>query len=172
MMVLPIHMPPVIVHIHADRRLAFQVLTAFGNGVPLQGASTRVLERDGGSLLVEFHTGGRNLFGRPKTYRTVERVTLSEPSHIEFEGIEVPVSMLRDRFELTSEDGCTRFTYRSTFGVKGWIFGWLLGLLLVRPIMRRLMVEHTAGLKQSIEQRAQRSKVYPQRPCARAGRGR
>ena len=129
MTVIPVHIPLMSVHIHADRRLAFQVITAFGASTG-DGSSSKVLEREGERLLVEFHTPGRDLLGRRRTYRTVEWVTPREPDVIKFEGVEGPLTMLRDRFDLVEEGGCTRLDYRSEFGLAGWVFGWLVSMFV------------------------------------------
>ena len=50
-MILPIRLKPVELHIHADRRLAFQVLTAFGARQEDGGSST-VLKDEGDRKLV------------------------------------------------------------------------------------------------------------------------
>ncbi|MFQ5521233.1 MAG: hypothetical protein ACE5FK_07545, partial [Candidatus Methylomirabilia bacterium] len=126
MWVIPIQMPPVEIHIHADRGLAFQVLTAFGAKQP-GGGSSRVLREEEGRKLVEFHTAMPSSTGGRKVYRTVEWVSLHAPEAIEFEGVEGPLDLLRDRFVLEDAGGCTAFRYESTFGMKGWIFGWLVG---------------------------------------------
>ena len=55
MWVIPVRMEAVETHIHADRRLAFQVLTAFGAGQPDGGSST-VLRDEGHRKLVEFRS--------------------------------------------------------------------------------------------------------------------
>ena len=113
------------IHIHADRRLAFQVLSAFGAGGSSDGATSRILEANpaSGEMLFEFHTPVSGAFGRKVVYRTVERVRLSEPGSIEFEGVEGPFSLPQDRFALEVEEGCTRFRYDSVFGIRGWVFG-------------------------------------------------
>ena len=166
MPVIPVRMPPQEVHIHADRRLAFQVITSFGASQGIEGGASQVLRReDDGRLLVEFHTQGPGLFGRRKFYRTVERVTLHEPERVEFDGVEGPLSMLQDRFYLEEERNCARLRYESVFGVRGWVIGWLIAVLYVRPRMRRLMRQHLAEMKETIEARAKRSKVYPPGPC-------
>ena len=165
MAIIPVCTPEMSVHIHAERELAFQVLTAFGAG-PQNGSSSKVLERDGDRLMVEFHTPGKDLLGRRRTYRTVEWVTPRKPDVIEFEGVEGPLSMLCDRFDLTDEGGCTRLNYESEFGVKGWIFGWLASRLVVRRMLRKMMHEHLEEMKETIEARAERSKAFPQRPCS------
>ncbi len=53
--VIPIRLKPADLHIHADRRLAFQVLTAFGARQE-GGSSSRVLKDHGDRKLVEFHS--------------------------------------------------------------------------------------------------------------------
>jgi hypothetical protein len=60
----------------------------------------RPISRDDGRLLVEFHTPGRGLLGRPKLHRTVEWVPLHEPHRVEFDTVEGPFSMMHDRFIL------------------------------------------------------------------------
>ena len=162
---IPIRLPPVEVHVHADRRLAFQVITAFDIPAKGDGPSSRVLSREEDRLLVEFNSPIRGLLGGRKVYRTVERVTLHEPERIDFEGVKGPLSLLSDRFTLEQEGGCTRFRYESKFGVRGWVIGWLIGMLYVRPKLGRFMREHTAEMKETIEARAERSRMFPQQPC-------
>ena len=99
-------------------------------------------------------------------YRTVEWVTPQEPDGIEFEGVEGPLTMLWDRFDLADEGGCTRLDYRSEFGLVGWVFGWLISRLVVRRMLHRTMEEHLEEMRETIEARARRSKVFPQRPCS------
>ncbi len=166
MWVIPIRMDPVEIHMHADRRLAFQVLTAFGANQP-DGSSSRVLRDEGARKLVEFHSLIPTAAGGQKKLRTVEWVTLHEPDAIDFLGVEGPLHFLRDRFVLEDAGGCTRFCYESTFGLKGWIVGWLVGRFRVKPLLTRFMLEHTRGLKATIEERAKRSRVFPYREaCA------
>ena len=164
MSLIPFHLGPLETHIHADCRLAFQVLTAFGAA---QGsdASSKALSREGNRLLVEFHTPARGLLGRRMVYRTVEWVTLHEPEQVEFETVEGPLSMKRDSFTLVEQGGCTNLQYKSECGVKGWVAGWLLGVLYVRPAKKRLMREHLLEMKETIETRARSSRVFPQQPC-------
>ena len=153
------------VHIHADRRLAFQVITAFGASAQTGETSTKVLSREADRLLVEFHIPVRGLFGRQKVYRTVEWVTQDEPGEITFEGVEGPLALLRDRMLLEAAGGCTWLRYESQFGLKWGIAGWLVAMLVLRPIMQRFVRSHLQELKETIEARARRSKVYPQVPC-------
>lgn len=164
MWVIPIRMAPVELHIHADRRLAFQVLSAFGASQP-GGGSSRVLRDEGGRKLVEFHTPIAVGSARTTLLRTVEWVTLHEPEAIDFEKVEGPLHLLRDRFILDEVDRCTRFRYESTFGVKGGLLGWLVGQLRVKPVLGAFMRRHAQELKQTIEERARRSRLFPFHPC-------
>ncbi|MBI4305389.1 MAG: hypothetical protein HY678_03625 [Chloroflexi bacterium] len=163
--VIPVRMKPVSAHIHADRRLAFQVLTAFGARQNGEGAS-KVLQDDGDAKVVEFRSVVPMLFGRKKEYRTVERVTLKEPEEIRFQGVEGPLDLLQDRLVLSRAKDCTWFTYESTVGVKGSLAGWLVSQLFVRPLLSRFMRQHVVKLKATIEERARNSKVFPQRVCS------
>ena len=163
--VIPVRLPALEVHIQADPRLAFEVLAAFG---AKQGddASSRVLQDEGDKKLVEFHSSTRGFFGRTKHYKTVEWVTLDPPNEVLFEGIEGPLDHMEDRLSLSEQDGCTCFRYESTVGVKGWLGGWLVTQTYIRWVLGKFMREHTESLKQAIEQRAARSKVYPTPACA------
>lgn len=166
---IPIQLRPAEIHIHADRRLAFEVITAFGaNRQPAHGSST-VLERQGDLLLVEFHTPVRGPLGLHKVYRTVERVALHPPEAVEFEGVKGPIRLLRDRLFLVDEGGCTRLRYDSQIGLGWGPIGWLVGRLLVQPVMQKFMRNHLAEMKETIEARAKKSRVYPQRACLFAG---
>lgn len=169
---IPIKTKPAEVHVHADPRLAFQVITAFGASAQhAGGASSQVLEKseNGNRLLVEFHTPAKNLLGRPKVYRTVEWVTLHEPEAVDFEGIEGMFPLLRDRMVLENEDGHTRLRYESTFGLWGGVLGSVFGRLAVRPKLEKFMREHLIEMKETIETRASRSRIYPQTPCTTLG---
>ena len=159
--IIPIRLSAVTLHIHADRRLAFQVLTAFGARQD-NGGSSSVLKDEGTRKLVEFRTPLGS-----KIYRTIEWVTLHAPGEIRFDGVEGPVPLLRDRFLLEDEAGCTRFLYESTIGVRGSLVGWLIARWRVRPVLERFMRQHSASLKRTIEARAQQSRLYPFRGCGR-----
>lgn len=165
-MILRIRLKPMELHIHADRRLAFQVLSAFG--APRDdGSSSTVLKDEGTRKLVEFHSVIPTSWGRSKMYRTVERVTLLEPEEIRFEGVEGPLDLLQDRFVLRNLDGCTLFRYESIIGIKGGLAGWLKGQLLVRPTLTRFRRDQSLRLKGTIEARAKSSRLYPYRDCGR-----
>ena len=152
-------------HIHADRRLAFEVLTAFDASAPGSEGSSKVLRRDDNGVLCEFHTPGKGLFWRPKVYRTVEYVTSQQPEWIEFNTVEGPLASMRDRFDLEDERGCTRLRFGSEFTMAGSVVGWLVGVLVVRPELKRMIRGHLQELKQTMEARAARSRVYPRYPC-------
>ena len=162
---IPIRLPTMDVHVDADRRLAFQVITAFGASSQGDGPSSRVLSQEEDRVLVEFHVPGTGLFGQRKMYRTVEWVTPHEPERVEFDTVEGPLPMMRDRFILEEEGVCTHLRYESEFGVRGWAAGWLLGMLYVRPKLKRLMLDHLHEMKQTIEERASRSKAFPLQAC-------
>lgn len=162
---IPITIRPFQMHIHADRRLVFQVLTAFGAAMQEVGASSRVLSQEDGRLLVEFHSQVRTLFGRSRDYRTVEYVTLHEPEQVEFDTVEGPLAMMHERFTLQDDAGCTILRYEGRFGLIGWLGGWILGVAYVRPLLNRFMRRHMMDMKETMEARARRSKTFPQQPC-------
>ncbi len=102
---IPIRLSSIEVQIHADRRLVFRFITAFGAETLGSEASSRVLSRDDGRLLVEFNTPGPSFLGKRKVYRTVEWVTPHEPERVEFEEAEGPFAMRQERITLEEEGG-------------------------------------------------------------------
>ena len=148
--------------INADRRLAFQFLTAFGSG------RTQVLEqrKDDGAQLVRFTTP----LALPLiklTLVTEEWVRGTQPERIRFHlqrgrGIMASFAALEDSFILEERDGMTWMTYESAFALRGGLIGRMAAPLVAR-LMRRFMVAHLEELRHAIEQRAARSKLYPQR---------
>jgi hypothetical protein len=152
-----IRFSPIEVEIRAHRRLVFEAITAFGAAAPGAGPSSRILSRDDGRLLVEFKTSVPLFFRMRKVFRTVERVILQEPEQVEFEEVEGPLAMRRERIVLDEEDGGTRVRYEAELGVGGWALGWLLGVLFVRPKMTRAVREHLQEIKESIEAQATKS---------------
>ena len=169
--VKPITLEPQSIHIQADRRLVFQVLTAYGQS-GLDGYSARVLEDTCDRKLVEFHTPLR-VRNSVRMTRTIEWVQLTPPDRIDFwlaPGYEersiFALSLLEDAFVLEAHSGCTDMTYESRFAAKAPVIGWLLAKLMIGPVMRRHMVEHLEEVKKLCEARATRSRVFPQVGCA------
>ena len=162
---IPIRMPTAEIEIHADRRLAFQVATAWGAAGPNGKPSNRILREEDDRLLIEFSVPVKGMLGRTTVNTTQEWVTTREPEWIAFHGQKGPLPYLRDRFTFEEWGPCTRFKYESTFAAHGSIAGWIVGMLYVRPILKRFMREHVRELKATIEARAARSHVYPQQTC-------
>ena len=64
MMVIPVKLPELKVHIKADQRLVFQLLSAIGQGLmPGSEGSSKVLKRNGDTLVAEFITPVKTLTG-------------------------------------------------------------------------------------------------------------
>jgi hypothetical protein len=165
MNVIPIDVEPEEVLIRADRRLSFEVVSAFrspgANPVP----SIRVLDRwdEENRLLAEFSSPVPLLFSITRTLKTVELVTFLEPARIEFELTEPSgiLRLLQDSFILEDAEGWTRFRYESRFGIAGWVPGWALGKLVFESMFKQHMRRHLAELRETIEARAMRSRQYP-----------
>ena len=160
---LPVKLETQEEHFHADRRLAFQVLTAFGRK-DTPDASSLVLKDEGARRLVEFRADR----GKGKTTITNEWVTLDEPGEVRFSSVKGPLQLLEDRFTLDDDNGCTNFRYESTIGVRGWLFGWLIARFYAKPIVEGMMRSHVPEMKVAVEQRAKRSSLYPQTDCTAA----
>ena len=146
--------------IGAPRELVFQMMSHFGRG-RLPGdnnESSRVLERDGNRLIVEFQT--KALFA---TYATVEEVNLFPPERITFEHQSGPLHCAREEFKF--EDVGNRQTDLTHSGEFIWstfpLFGWFGGVIYTRPVFERTLVKHIAQVKEAAEARAARSRVFP-----------
>ncbi len=160
--IIPLKLEPLEGHFHADTRLAFQVLTAFGTKES-DSPSSRLLKDEGDRKLVEFVTStGKG----DKTVTTQEWVTLDEPGEIRFSGVKGPLQLLEDRFTLEDDNGCTNFRYESTIGVRGSWWGWLIARFYAKLIVERLMRTHLPEMKEAVENRAKKSILYPQSKCA------
>ena len=160
-----IRMPTAEVHLHADRRLAFQVLTAWSAARPDGRPTAKVLEKSGDRLLCEFYTPVNVIFGLNWLQRTVEWVRTTEPELIEFEAVKAPLPLLLCTWSLEEWGACCLFKYDATIALHGSVLGWVFWVLFVKPMLKRMMNAHLAELKETIEARAVRSRVFPQQPC-------
>ena len=156
----PIQLRPHTVRIKAARELVFQMMSHFGRG-RLPGdnnESSKVLERDGNRLIVEFQT--KALFA---TYTTVEEVNLYAPERITFEHLSGPLHYAREEFTLDEVDSReTRLTHSGEFIWSMFpFFGWFGGIIYTRPMFERTLVKHMAQVKQAAEARATRSRIFP-----------
>ena len=154
------------VAIDAPRELVFQMLSSIGKGsLPgAQGESSKVLERDGDTIVAEFYTPSGN-----RIYRTVERVRLYPPERITFAHLEGPLTFSEEEFNLVKQDEGTELQYNGEIGYKirglpG--VGWLIALLYVKPKYDTVIRKHMRALKSAAEARAARSHVF-----RRAGSG-
>ena len=169
MAVIPIKIEPEKIHLISDRRLAFQVITAFGVSASDNGQANRVIKEEGDRKLVEFVTPVPLGFGRKRNWVTNEWVEMSEPNEITFNLVpgKGPITgglkLLSDRFVFEVVDNCTDLTYESTFGIRWSIFGWVFGKVFIERYLKKHMRDHLLEMKPVIEARAARSRVYA--PC-------
>ena len=159
-MAKPIKLRPHTVRINAPRELVFQMMSHFGRG-RLPGdsnESSKVLERDGNRLIVEFRT--KALFA---TYTTVEEVNLHPPERITFEHLSGPLYYAWEEFAFEPDgDAAMTLTHTGEFVWSRFpFFGWLGGIIYTRPVFERTLVKHMAQVKQAAEARAARSRVFP-----------
>lgn len=177
MAVIPIKIAPEKIHINCDRRLAFEVITAFGASMGNKGGdagqSNRVLKEEGDRKLVEFVTPLKLGPGLSRNWVTNEWVEMSEPDEVTFNLVpgKGPITgglqLLSDRFVFEVADTCTDLTYESTFGIRWSVFGWIFGKMFVERYLRKHMRDHLREVKPVIEARAARSRVYA--PCMHDG---
>ena len=154
--------------IDAPRPLVFQMLSAFGRGhLPGdEGESSKVLERDGDRLTVEFFT----LDGK-RRYRTVEEVTLFPPERITFRHSEGPLHHSSEEFLLEDVADRTELSYQGDIQCRmAWLpgMGWLIARFYVKRKYDRVIRQHMDRLKTAAEARAARSHVFRRRTPATA----
>ena len=159
-MARPISLRPHSILIQAPRELVFQMMSHFGRGrLPGESnESSRVIERDGNRLVVEFQTN--TLFA---TYTTVEEVTLFPPDRIAFEHLSGPLQYAREEFTFAdAKDRQTELTHTGEFTWSRFpFFGWFGGIIYTRPVFERTIAKHMAQVKKAAEARAARSRVFP-----------
>ena len=146
------------VTIRASRSAVFQLISSFGADGPGTGASSsasetgegsRLVERDGNRLLMEFHSRD----GR-KTYRTLEEVMLYPPERITFRHLEGPLHHSQEEFVFTEADIGTVMTHNGEIECrKHWLpgAGWAVARFYVKRRYERLVLRHMHDLKQQAE---------------------
>ena len=163
-MAKPIRLREHVVPIKAPRDMVYQKMSSFGSG-RLQGdnnESSRVISRDGDTIVAEFKTRVG-----PLTYTTVEEVVLEPPDRISFTHLKGPLHYAWEQFEFRDVDGDMELVHRGEF-VWHWlpVFGWLWGWMYVKPLFERLIVKHMRQVRVSCEARAARSHVFRRRDAA------
>ena len=149
-------------YINAPREMVFQMLSSFGKGSlsGAQGESSRVLEREGNSITVEFlTTSGR------RTYRTVEKVQLYPPERITFYHLKGPLAFAEEEFNFLESGDGTKLRYRGGIEFRvPWLpgIGWIIAILYVRPKYNAIIRDHMGNAKAAAEARAARSHVFGQ----------
>ena len=149
-------------HIKAPRPLVFQMLSAIGKGTMPgnQGGSSKVLERDGDTIIAEFLTPSGK-----RTYRTVEEVQLYPPERITFRHLEGPLAFSEEELNLTEQNAGTKLHYEGKMECRvPWMpgIGWLIAMFYVRLKYNNVIREHMKDLKVAAEARAARSHVFRQ----------
>ena len=127
------------VSINAPRELVFQLMSAIGKG-NLPGGSgerSKVLQRDGDTLVAEFFTPSGK-----KVYRTVEEVRLFPPERITYHHLEGPLAYAHEDFFLDEVETGTELTYQGEIGHRVPYLpgiGWLTAIIYIRPKYNALM---------------------------------
>ena len=137
--------------INAPREVVFQMLSAIGEGsLPgSQGESSRVLEREGDTIIAEFLTTSGK-----RTYRTVEKVQLYPPERMTFRHLEGPLAFAEEEFNLMEQDTGTELQYRGEIEYKvRWLpgIGWLIARFYVKPKYDAVIGDHMEKLKAAAE---------------------
>ena len=146
--------------VDAPREMVFEMLTAFGRGrLPGSKEMSRVIEKDGDRLVVEFTTDAIY-----KTYTTVEEVTLYRPDRITFKHLDGPLESCDEVFTFEDlPDGRTLWRHTGSFRL-GWpVVGGVVGRNVTKRWFERVMRKHMREMKEAIEARAARSHVFKRR---------
>ncbi len=170
---IPIDLPEQSVHIHAQRQLVFEMISAMGapGGDKADNGKPVVLQQDGNRMLVRFSTPLK-IGPISTTWTTTEWVTPNMPTAIDFELVPANgiiaggLRQLNDHFEFEVQDNCTMLRYKSRFGIRWSVGGWVLGKALFGPVIKKHMIEHLEEVKEMVENRAKRSRIYPQLACS------
>ena len=157
----PIRLKTHRVLINAPREMVFQKMTSYGRG-QLKGdgnESSRVISRDGDTIIAEFTTKAG-----PITYTTLEEITLEPPERITFRHLEGPLAYAWEEFELNDVDGDTELVHRGEFIWRRLPrLGWLGGRIYTKPIFERVVERHMHEIKVTCDTRATRSHVFKRR---------
>jgi hypothetical protein len=146
--------------VDAPREMVFQMLTAFGRGrLPGSKEKSRVIERDGDRLIVEFTTDAIY-----KTYVILEEVTLRVPDRIAFKHLDGPLESCDEMFTFEElPDGRTKWRHTGSFRL-GWpLMGDVVGRNITKRWFEPVMRRHMREMKEAIEARAARSHVFKRR---------
>ena len=150
--------------IDAPLELVYQMMSAIGSGrLPGSNERSKVLQRDGDTLIAEFFTPSGK-----KTYRTVEEVRLFPPHRITYHHLEGPITYSEEEFLLAEvANGCTQVTYIGVIEHRVPFLpglGWLASLLYIKPKYDAVIRDHLALIKKGAEERAARSHVFRRTP--------
>ena len=146
--------------VDAPREMVFEMLTAFGRGrLPGSKEMSRVIEKDGDRLVVEFTTDAIY-----KTYTTVEEVTLYRPDRITFKHLDGPLESFDEVFTFEDlPDGRPPWRHTGSFRL-GWpVVGGVVGRNVTKRWFERVMRKHMREMKEAIEARAARRHVFKRR---------
>lgn len=155
---------PIWIEIAAPAALAYQMLSAIGQGAQRPGERAEVLERDGDRLICDFWTVVSLPLGRVRTVRTREAVRLCPPNRVEYEHLDGPVQGLRESITIESlADRRSRLVYRASYRPRGRL-AELRFRLLARAAIEHAVEAHFADLRQRAEARAARSRLFRAEP--------
>ncbi|MDP6402262.1 MAG: SRPBCC family protein [SAR202 cluster bacterium] len=166
-MAKPIKLKSHSVHIKAPREMVFQKLSSFGRGrlVGDNNESSKVLSRDGDTIIAEFKTRAG-----PFTYTTVEEITLEPPNRITFRHFSGPLHYAWEEFVFNDVDGDTELVHNGEFIWRRLpLIGRLGGLVYTRPMFERVIEKHLEQVKVNCDARAARSHLFRRREPAPPG---
>lgn len=153
---------PIVADIDAPAPLIYQMLAAIGQGVRRPDEGAEVLERAGNDLVCDFWTTVALPLGRSRRVRTRESVRLLPPNRIEYEHLDGPVRGLTEFIEVESiGPRQSRLVYRGRYAPSGLVAEFAFRALS-RAAIERTMVEHFDDLRTRAEDRARRSRLFPE----------
>lgn len=148
------------VTIRASRSVVFELISSFGeaglgtsaNNSPGEGnEGSRLVQRDGNRLLMEFHSRDGQ-----KTYRTLEEVMLYPEKRITFRHLEGPLHHSQEEFVFTEENSGTKMTHNGAIECRMHRLpgaGWMVARFYVKSRYEHLVLRHMIDLKERAEGR-------------------
>ena len=149
------------VTIEATRSVVFELISSFGGDGPGTNAGgpanddaegSRLVEREGNRLLMEFHSSDGG-----KTYRTLEEVMLYPEERITFRHLEGPLYHSQEEFVFTEADSGTKMTHNGEIECRmHWLpgIGWMVASFYVKRRYEQLVLRHMKDLKERAEGRS------------------
>lgn len=142
---------PQTVRIDAPREMVFESISGpYLGRMPSALKDKLTILDHSGDLVVAAHRTGLPIMDAV----TVESVTFTAPSRVEFRLLRGPVPHVKEEFVLEETGGQTVLTYRGELGADLWWIGRIWGGRIVRPVWESTVAASLVQIKKTSETRA------------------